>query len=157
MYALGTCFFSSSNRLIDFLRLKICLKWLISFGIIFSWLLATLQMAVCFNFINRLFFCSLRIVCLFVCVVVLLAKRKICLGVLKKVLFSLSGRKKPMAKICKERRCSKKLPLESCLIWIEMYAGRFNSLGWEPNRHRSELVALERKAWKNLNWGPRLP
>ena len=53
-------FFSSSNWLIDFLRFQIYLKWLISFRIIFPGLLATLQIAVYFNFINRLFFYMAR-------------------------------------------------------------------------------------------------
>ena len=74
-------------KLIDCIvfHLQIFLKRLISLGIIFSLLLATLQVAVYFNFINRLiFFSSLSLLCLFASVVVLSAKRKICLGLLKR-------------------------------------------------------------------------
>ena len=63
------------------------------------------------------------LLCLFVCVVLFSARRKICLGLLKKVLFSLSGRKRPMAKLYKEKRSSKKLPLKSCSLSFEMCAG----------------------------------
>ena len=64
---------------------QICLKRLISFGMISSLLLATLQDAVYFNFINRLnFFSSLSLLGLFASLVVLSAKRKICLGLLKR-------------------------------------------------------------------------
>ena len=52
-------FFSSSNCLIDFLRLQISFKWLITIRIIFSWLLVTLQIAVYFNFITILSFFAL--------------------------------------------------------------------------------------------------
>ena len=86
-------FFSSSNWLNDVLRLKICLKWLISIRITFCWLLVTLEIAVYFNFINHINFINfinrlIFLICLFVCVVLFLAQRKICLGLLKKVLFS---------------------------------------------------------------------
>ena len=50
------CFISFPNWLIDVLPLKICLKWLISIRIIFPWPRATLQIAVYFNFVNRLLF-----------------------------------------------------------------------------------------------------
>ena len=43
-------------------------------------------------------------------------KKKILPRFVTKVLFSLSCRKSPMAKLCKERGGSKDLPLKSCLI-----------------------------------------
>ena len=74
-------------KLIDIIAFhwQICLKRLFSFGMISSLLLATLQDAVYFNFINRLnFFSSLSLLGLFASLVVLSAKRKICLGLLKR-------------------------------------------------------------------------
>ena len=83
------CFISFSNWLIDVIPLKICLKWLISIRIIFPWPRATLQIAVYFNFVNRLFFFGLLcLVSHYVSVVLLLAQRKFCPGLLKRVLLS---------------------------------------------------------------------
>ena len=78
---------------------QICLKRLISFGMISSLLLATLQDAVYFNFINRLnLFSSLSLLGLFASLVVLSAKKKICLGLLKRRFYLVKRQKKPMAR-----------------------------------------------------------
>ena len=75
-----------------------------------------LQIAVYFNFITRLSFLLFKPRLPFSLRCLVIRTKKILPRFVKKVLFSLSGRKSPKAKLCKERGGSKDLPLESCLI-----------------------------------------